>query len=220
MATWLEVTNRLQKVLRESTTASVTTNTYSTLLGELINIAKREVEDHWDWHNLRTDLTCTTSNGVATASITGSNDRSRFYDPRRLAYNDTRDEYVRPAPIGLLDRVTYAATSQSGPPSFYEIDGVSSDELVAKFWPTPDAAFSIIFPMVVPQADLAADGTEMSVPEYPVFLRAQMLALEERGEDRSASYNNLNERYMRALNDAVSMDQHGNVGESQMPLGG
>lgn len=220
MATWLSITNRLQKRLRETQTATVTTDTYSTLLGELINIAKREVEDYWDWHALRSDLTATTVGGTATANITSSTERCRFYDPARLAYNDTRDEYVRAAPIGMIDRERYAAVTQSGPPSFYEIDSISSGVLVARFWPTPDAAYSIVFPMVVPQADLAADATVLTIPEYPVYLRAYMLALEERGEDGGASYARAESRYIAALAEAIDFDKHGNVGENQMPLEG
>lgn len=208
----------MQKRLREPTTASVTTNDYSTLLGELVNLAKREVEDYWDWHVLRTDLTSTTSSGTGTANVASSTERSRFYDPMRLVYNDTLDDYLYPAPVGFIDRQRYAATSQSGAPIYYEIDSISSGVLVARYWPTPDATYSMIFPMVVPQADLAADGTVLTVPEYPVYLRAYMLALEERGEDGGASYARAEKRWMDALDQAVDWDRGFNTSERQMPM--
>ena len=59
MATWLSLVNDLQKRLRESETASVNTDAYSTLLGSLVNKAKREIEDKHDWTALRTILSFT-----------------------------------------------------------------------------------------------------------------------------------------------------------------
>ena len=220
MATWLSMVNTLQKRLRETQTASVTTTTYSTLLGELINQAKREVEDDWDWHALRTVLSITTSDGVADYAVTGSNERSRFFSPNREIYDDTNDAILTPAPDWFIDRLTYIGTTQTGGPVYYRIRGVTSGELQMTLWDTPDGAYTIRVPMVVPQADLADDSTTiLTVPEVPVVLRAYVLALQERGEDGGDAIAMAEARAQDALFSAVAMDRDFNPDETFASLG-
>ncbi len=218
MATWLSITNDLQKRLRESQTASVTTSTYSTLLGEFINQAKREVEDAWDWHALRTVLSFSTSNGTALYTITSSTDRSRFFSPTREMYDDTNDSLLLPAPDWYLDRLTYLGTAQSGTPNYYRIRGVSSGALQVTLYPTPTGTATIRVPMVVPQADLAADATVLTVPTAPVLERAYTLALRERGEDGGTSFAEAERAAEKALYQAVTRDQEFNSDELEAVL--
>ncbi len=46
--TYLSMVNDVLTRLRESTVSSVTQNDYSSLIGSLVNDAKREVEDAWN----------------------------------------------------------------------------------------------------------------------------------------------------------------------------
>lgn len=218
MATWLTITNKLQQRLREPQTATVATSTYSSLLGALINQAKREVEDAWDWHCLRQVLSFSTSNGTATYSITSSTERSRFFSPQREMYDDTSDGVILPAPDWMIDRMTYLGTTQSGVPNYYRIRGVSSGALQATLYPTPNATLTIRVPMVVPQADLAADATVLTVPEAPVLERAYCLALRERGEDGGTAFVEAQETAQRALFQAVMRDQEFNPDENVAEL--
>lgn len=213
MATWLSIVNDLQKRLRETETASVTTNTYSTLLGALVNQAKREVEDAWDWHCLRQVLSFTTSNGTALYSITGSTERSRFFSATREIYDDTNDGILRPAPDWYIDRNTYIGTTQSGAPVYYRMRGVSSGLLQMTLYPTPNATLTIRVPMVVPQADLAASATTLTVPAAPVLERAYCLALRERGEDGGTSFAEAKDAADDALFQAVERDREFNPDE-------
>lgn len=183
MATWLSMVNDVQKRLRKPATASVTTDDYSTLLGSLVNQAKREIEDAHDWTALRTFLSFNTSSGTATYTITSSTQRSRFYTKEKELYDDTNNSILYPAPDRLIDNLTYIGTTQSAPPSWYRIRGVSSGVLQITLYPTPDGTYTIRVPMVVPQADLAVDATVLTIPSAPVIERAYALALMERGED-------------------------------------
>lgn len=213
MATWLSLVNSLQVRLREDQTATVTTDAYSTLLGALVNQAKREIEDAWDWHALRTVLSFNTSNGTATYSITGSSDRCRFWSPLREMYDDSNDGIIVPAPDWYIDRLTYLSTVESGDPVYYRIRGVSSGELQATLYPTPNATSTIRVPMVVPQADLAADATELSIPSAPVLERAYVLALRERGEDGGTAFTEAAQAAGYAFQQAVTRDQEFNPDE-------
>lgn len=207
MATWLSLTNDLQKRLREDQSASVTATTYSTLLGALINQAKREVEDAWDWHCLRQVLSATTSNGTATATITNSTERSRFFSACREIYDDTNDAILRPVPDAFIDQTSYLGTAQSGPPTYYRVRGILSGELQITLFPTPTGTYTLRVPMVVPQADLAADGTTLTVPAAPVLERAYCLALRERGEDGGTTFAEAQRAADYALYQATQRDR-------------
>lgn len=208
MATWLSLVNELQKRLRESQSASVTSTVYSTLLGALVNQAKREVEDAWDWHALRTILAFNTSNGTSSYDITGSTERSRFWTPTREIYDDTNDRILTPAPDWLIDQRAYIGTTQSGAPTNYRIRGISSAGLLQiTLYPTPTGTYSMKVPMVVPQADLAANGTGLTVPSAPVLERAYCLALRERGEDGGTTFVEAQRTADYALHQATMRDQ-------------
>lgn len=213
MATWLSLVNDLQKRLREDQSASVTSTSYSTLLGALVNQAKREVEDAWDWHALRQVLSFNTSNGTASYAITSSNDRSRFFSPTREMYDDTNDGIIRPAPDWYIDRMSYLGTPQVGAPAYYRLRGVSSGELQVTLYSTPGGTYTIRVPMVVPQADLAADATVLTVPAAPVLERAYTLALRERGEDGGTSFAEAQAAASNALFQAIQRDQEFNPDE-------
>ena len=86
--TYLQLVNAVMKRLRESTVTSVAQNTYSALVGELVNEAKRLVENAWDWEALRSDITFNTSDGDYIYTLSGSRDRVTVLD----AINDTSNK--------------------------------------------------------------------------------------------------------------------------------
>ena len=98
-------------------------------------------------------------------------------------YDDTNDGLIFPAPDSFIDNVTYIGTTQISAPSYYRMRGISSGLLQITLYPTPDGAYTIRVPMLVPQAELAANATTLTIPTAPVLERAYALALIERGED-------------------------------------
>ena len=58
--TWLELTNAVLTRLRETTVTTVSSTTYTSLIGAFVNEVKREVEDAWDWNRLRSSIDITT----------------------------------------------------------------------------------------------------------------------------------------------------------------
>ena len=70
--TYLEIVNSVLIRLRENEVQSVNENSYSKLIGELVNDAKRIVEDSWDWHALRTTFTVNTVAGTFSYQLSGS----------------------------------------------------------------------------------------------------------------------------------------------------
>jgi len=218
MATWLSLVNDLEKRLREAQSSTVSATTYSTMLGAFVNQAKREVEDAWEWHALRQVLSFNTSNGTATYAITNSTERSRFYSPAREIYDTTNLRILVPAPDWFIDRATYVGSVQSGNPIYYRMRGITSGELQITLYPTPNGTFAMRAPMVVRQADLAADATVLTVPAAPVLERAYVLALRERGEDGGVSFAEAQSHADLALYRAIDMDRDFNPDENEAIL--
>ena len=214
MATWKSIVNDIEARLREDQSSTVTSTNYSTMLGALVNQAKSNVEDSWDWHCLRTVLSFTTSNGTATYTITSSTERSRFFSPNREIYDDTNDGILIPAPDWYIDRYTYIGSSQSGAPIYYRIRGISSGELQITLYPTPTGTYTMRIPMVVPQSDLAADATVLTIPASPVREAAYVLALRERGEDGGTSFSEAARFANDVLFQAIMRDQEFSPDES------
>ena len=70
--TYLNIVNNVLRRMREEEVTSVQSSTYSKMVGDFVNDAKRTVEDAWDWSALRTTLTITTTADVFNYVLTGS----------------------------------------------------------------------------------------------------------------------------------------------------
>lgn len=216
MATYLEVVNKVLKRLREPTVAAYNENTYSTLIGELVNQAKREVEDAHNWTFLRSYVDVPVAAGLAFYAISGADDRSKIIN----VWNVEEQYFLQKAPSQTwIDGNIYMSTDYGGTqnlrsqPLYYREKSVAfgnvrafPGELTVWLYPIPDSTYTIKFNMVIPQPDLSNDSTVLTVPYYPVLLRAWSLAVSERGEDQGVLHNEIDDMYETALADAIAID--------------
>jgi len=86
--TYLEAVNKVLLRMREPQVSAVSASNYSRLVGQLVNEAKREVEDAHGWQDLRTLADATVTSGDTTATFLGTSRRTRILK----MYNDTEDE--------------------------------------------------------------------------------------------------------------------------------
>lgn len=200
--TYLELVNKVLIRMREDEVISYTNNTYSKLIGEFINQAKREVEDIWHWTVLRSSISIPTVASTSSYSLTGATNRTKILH----AINNTEDTIMKIVPHNYLYNQQDLGTSQTAAPIYYIYDGETSDVPDIKVWPIPDGVYSLKFYGHFPQADLASDSTELIVPDLPVILGAYALAVSERGEDGGASFDETMVIYNRVLSDFIAMD--------------
>ena len=92
--TYLQLVNSVLRRLREDEVTSVSQNSYSKLIGEFVNDAKRSVEDAYDWTALRTTLTVTTDDTTFNYVLTGSQNSMKLLD----VINDTSDFFMQYRP--------------------------------------------------------------------------------------------------------------------------
>ena len=195
--------NNVLKRLRERSVSSVNENSYSALIGVLINDAKREVEDSWDWSALRTTITATTSNGVASYVLTGSQNNIKMLD----VLNDTDNFIMQYAPSSWMTQQFLMSSPQSDSPIYYSFNGTDSNgDTQVDVYPIPDGQYVVRFNAVVRRPELTADADTVIIPSQPVIMLAYAKAIEERGEDGGVAASSAYVAATRSLNDAISLD--------------
>jgi len=201
--TYLSLVNNVLRRLREEEVASVTTSTYSKMVGDFVNDAKRMVEDAWDWSALRTTLTITTTDDVFNYVLTGSQNRIKALN----VINDTSNLFMEYKTATFFDEAYLISEPRKSAPTYYTYNGVDSNgDTQIDIYPTPDAAYTIRFNCVKREADLSADSDEMGIPSMPVIHLAIALLARERGETGGTSapeYFAIADKY---LSDAIALD--------------
>lgn len=202
--TYLDLVNNVLKRLRERTVSTVGETAYSTLISMLVNDAKQEVEQAWDWSALRTTLTATTTSGAFAYELTGAGDNVKVLD----VINDTSNVFMRYKTASDFNNYYLNTTPSRGSPKYYSFNGIDENgDTIVEVFPPPDGEYLIRFNIVDRQSDLSLDTDVLLCPSKPVEMLAYAKAVEERGEDGgvagASAYNTAN----RVLNDALSLDQ-------------
>lgn len=205
--TYIQLINTVLRKLREDQVTSSNQSDYSALIGDYINEAKREVEDAWNWVQLRTTIQITTAGDSSTFRyvLTGAGNRSRVLQ----VINDTEDYELRRAPYKWMNRqFLTSSTVAKDSPTHYDINGNTNGDPNIDLYPVPDAVEYINFNLVLPQDDFTDTDDDMSltVPHWPVVLGAYMKALSERGEDGGQNFGEAMNDYNKALSDAIAID--------------
>lgn len=201
--TYLELINGVLRRLRETTVTTANENDYSALVGEFVNDAKKQVELSHKWTALRSVITFPTVSGTTNYSLTGAQQNAVL----EQAMNDTANQYLTERPKRYFNEKTILNTAAEGSVTDFMFDGTdASNDLQIKVYPTPNVIETLRFDMVVPQADLSNDATELAVPSNPVLQMAFGMALRERGETGGQSAAEQFGVANAALNDAIALD--------------
>ena len=201
--TYLEAINSVLRRLREDEVETAQESSYSALIGDFVNDARRIVEDSWNWSALRDTITVTTSSGVSEYSLTGSGQSAVI----KNMINETSKSFMELRTKGFFDNVYYLQDVVSGSPVYYYISGVdSSDDLKMKVYPQPNATFTIRVEAAIPQDLIEGDSVKVKVPHNPVVQLAYAMALRERGETGGQSAVEQFAVAQTALSDAIAID--------------
>jgi hypothetical protein len=200
--TYLQLVNNVLIRLREQEVSSVNDTVYSSLIGVLVNDAKREIEDAYSWNALSQTIVVPTVSGQQAYTLTGSGQRFKV----DMVMNETEDVPMYQVSPDWLDTQYYLADVQNAAPIYYSFDGVSNDDNVVRVWPQPDAVYSLRFNLNIPQTDLSSNGDLVKVPPHLVQMLAYANAVAERGEDGGQSFSELYQKYRLALSDAIALE--------------
>jgi len=199
--TYLQLVNKVLKRLRENEASSVSDTNYSKLIGELVNEAKREVEDAFDWISLRDTVQATTISGSFRYFLEDVGKRFKL----RNVYDDTTNAFLTVKNSTWMTE-QFNSNASSGRPQHYDFAGEHSGDYQVDLYPIPDGAYIINFNLIRPQDDLVLDTTELHVEDHPVILGAYAKAIAERGDDNGMQYQVAYRAYREALGDAIAID--------------
>src|SRR6056297_2843541 len=121
--TYLDIVNNILRRLRERTVSTVNETSYSTLIAVLVNDAKEEVENAWQWSALRTTLSATTESGVFNYELNGSRNRLTVLD----VVNDTSNFFMEYKSAHEMNDLFLNQTPEQSEPRYYSFNGVSDD---------------------------------------------------------------------------------------------
>ena len=201
--TYLELVNDVLVRLRESTVTTVGETTYSSLIGKFVNDAKRQIEDSYNWNCLAQTITVTTTSGTSSYALTGAGQKFRVND----ALNTTSLIGLRNIEFVDMNRkLNLGAPSQSIPSEFCFSGVDGNGDTKVDLFPVPSGAFTLLFDLTIPQANLSADGTSVKVLDYLVTQSAYARALIERGEDGGTNSNEAYALFRGMLSDAIALE--------------
>lgn len=216
--TLLDVVNKIMIRLRDQAVTSITstiestggTPAYTDTVVRLINDARREVEDCFNWTALQQTITLTTVSGTKlynledTTAEVYSNQRTRVLD----VYNTTTDARLIPRPFDWVRKQSQISSSTNQEPFAYAVAGYNASQTIQlQLFETPDAIYSIDVECIIPQEDLTANTDYFKVPWYPVYLRSLALAIRERGEDEGEQSSKVEAVYRQAIGNAIAYEQ-------------
>lgn len=198
---YLQIVNSVLRRLRENEVSSVQETPYSKLIGDLVNVVKREVEDSWDWGALRTTLTATTTNNLFNYVLVGSTTRIKVLD----VINDSDNIIMRQKSTRWFDRQFLTIGIQKGTPIYYNFNGVDTNgDSQIDLFPIPDAAYSIRVNCVIPQDDLVNNADTPLVSDKLLIEGTLSRAISERGDD--GGYVEQEQRYRNMLADYIAVE--------------
>lgn len=203
LPTYLELVNDILVRMREPEVSTVQENTLSKLVGKLVNDAKRQVEDAYNWNSLTATLTAVTEANTFNYGLTGLGTRFKVID----AYNATGKTAMRNVSTRYMNEQFMINTPVTGSPSEYNFNGVTAaGDTQVDVYPVPVGAETILFNLFIPQEKLSADADTMLAPSEPVILGAYARALVERGEDGGLNSSEAYGLYKSSLADAIALE--------------
>lgn len=234
MAIVRDVLNRVLRTIGEDEIgSSVTTATdkYHLLVLTFLNQIKEEIEDAHDWRVLRQVVTGTVTGGQNSVALTGTTDRARLrriFDAANghavpLVFDRTNAQDPHQLHEMDLAALLYRHSiddEQVIEPSHFALDVTGdADATRLRVWPTPSVNRTIDVTLIQPQAYLDADdmATNILIPARPLVMGTVWYALMERGEEQGVSAVFTEERFRRALDDAISRDAEEQGGYELIP---
>jgi len=199
--TYIEIVNSVLVRLREEKVDTVNENEYSSLIGQLVNVAKRDVENAYNWEALRNTIHLVTEPDTFHYELLNTTTDARTID----AYNYTNKNWLNTKTSEWMDKMFAYDDVPTGSPQSYAWNGVTENgNLEVDLYPIPSKIEKLRFNMTVPQKDLVLDGDKLYVSSMLVIENTLARAIEERGEDGGSS--NQQARYQSLLADAISME--------------
>lgn len=205
--TYIQAINGVLRRLRESEVTASTDSDYSKFVGDMVNDIIAEMQNKWQWNELRSNVQITTVSGTDTYNITGTNQESFIIGDR--LFDATNDYDILKYPYEEMTRRQLYTTTSDTTISWYREVGfdTSNDELQVEFYPEVTGAYQITCPCYIPHDDISVDSTVLRIPKKPLLYGVWARCISERGEDGGQLFDEVTGNYFKYLQDAIIRDQ-------------
>ena len=202
LPTYLDLVNDVLVRMREPEVSTVQENTLSKLIGKLVNDAKRQVEDAYNWNSLTDTLIIETITDTYGYVLNGAGTRFKVIDVQDISNRiQLRNIDTRSISTFLLNN------PNPGKPLYYNFNGVhTTGDTKVDFYPVPVGGYTLYFNLYIPQEEMSGDTDQLLAPKEPVILGAFARALVERGEDGGLNSSEAYGLYKASLADAVAIE--------------
>ena len=207
---YLTILNEVLRRLREDEVSAVANTTYSKMVGDFVNDAKRIVEDSHAWSTLRTTIVVPTVANTTEYSLTNAGERVKIYS----AINDTSNFFMRYESPNWFNNAYYISGEVTGTPDSYTFSGIDSNEdTKIQVYPKPDAVYSMRFDLIAREAELVNDTDTTVLPKNAIIHNAVALLARERGETGGTTAQDYFLIADKHLSDAIAIDAYKNPEE-------
>ena len=207
---YLTIVNEVLRRLREDEVSAVANTTYSKMVGDFVNDAKRIVEDSHAWSTLRTTIVVPTVANTTEYSLTNAGERVKIYS----AINDTSNFFMRYESPNWFNNAYYISGEVTGTPDSYTFSGIDSNEdTTILVYPKPDAVYSMRFDLIARENELVNDTDTTVLPKNAIVHNAVALLARERGETGGTTAQDYFLIADKHLSDAIALDAYKNPEE-------
>jgi len=201
--TYLQLVNSVLRRLREDEVATVEQNSYSRLIGELVNEAKETVENSWDWTGLRTTVVVPTVKSTYLYTIVDSQNKIKVLN----VVNDTGNVFMSRRGSSWMRNLFLNQDPPESSPQYFNLKTLDANgDNVFEVYPIPDGVYDLNFSIVKREGYFVNDTDKLKVPTQPVLLLATALAARERGETGGTSAAEQFGLADRSIADAIAYD--------------
>jgi len=201
--TYLQLVNSVLRRLREDEVATVDQNSYSRLVGELVNEAKETVENSWDWTGLRTTVVVPTVKSTYLYTIVDSQNKIKVLN----VVNDTGNVFMSRRGSSWMRNLFLNQDPPESSPQYFNLKTLDANgDNVFEVYPIPDGVYDLNFSIVKREGYFTEDTDKLKVPTQPVLLLATALAARERGETGGTSAAEQFGLADRSIADAIAYD--------------
>jgi hypothetical protein len=200
---YLELVNSVLGRMREPAAATLVGETDSVILivKDLVNDAKRSVEDAHTWNALRAEWDFDTVANQKLYPLVGAADNANI----EYIYGES-GAILRQRPLKDIKRLSAAGSSGNGSLWYAPNGRDSNGDMQIELYPVPTKVHSVTIGGFKRTPDLSADTDELMVPSKPVIYLALALAVRERGEVGGQTAGEIFGMANQFLSDAIAYD--------------
>lgn len=202
--TKLQIINAVLPRMREGTVATSSSTTYAALVSSVISTVKTQIEQAWDWRDLRDTYQIDVVANTASYVLTSSGQFARILD----MWNETTNrEVTRGTTRGFNEKYFGTSSVQTGDPTEYNPVGLNSNyDVQFDVWPRPTRSNSLIVNIYMPEPDPATDSTVILVPNQILIEGVVAYLIAERGDDGGIGAQTQMDLYKEMLAGAIAAE--------------